>query len=44
LENNTVKVKQSRFNIGTSIICTRESKYKIAATPYSQGTWFVSGR
>jgi hypothetical protein len=29
-----------RLNIGNSIICTMNSNYRIAATVYSQGTWF----
>jgi hypothetical protein len=33
----------SRFNTGDSIICTMTSNYRIAATWYSLGMWFVSG-
>ena len=34
---------KSSFSIGTSIICTMNSNYRIAATMYSLGTWFVLG-
>jgi hypothetical protein len=30
-------------NNNNSIICTMKSNYRIAATLYSLGTWFVSG-
>jgi hypothetical protein len=32
-----------RSNIANSTICTMSSNYRMAATLYSLGTWFVSG-
>jgi hypothetical protein len=31
------------FNIEDNVICTTNSKRRIAATLYTLGTWFVSG-
>jgi hypothetical protein len=32
------------FNTGNNVICTMNSNYRIAATLYSLGTLFVSGK
>ena len=40
-ESTNVKVQCSRFNIGSSAICTMNSKYRTAATLNSLGAWFV---
>ena len=42
-KSTTVKVQYSRFNILNSVIHTMQSNYRIAATLYSLGSWFVSG-
>jgi hypothetical protein len=35
--------KCNRFNIANSVICTMNCNYRITATLYCLGTWFVSG-
>jgi hypothetical protein len=35
--------KYNTLNIGNSVICTMNSHYRIAATLYCLGIWFVSG-
>ena len=41
--SESANVKTQRFNNGTIVICIVNSNYRIAATLYSLGTWFVSG-
>jgi hypothetical protein len=42
-ESTDVTIQNSRFNSGTSVICTMNSNCRTAATLYSLGTWFFSG-
>ena len=42
LESTNVKVQYNTFNITNSVICSKNSNNRIAATLYSLRTWFFS--